>query len=264
VLNKKWGRPLFLLFAFFLFLPVARGEAKDWKEYKHQHFIVFYEEAPIDFVESIGEMAEDYYQEITENLGFIRYKGWTWDDRAKIYIYNDSEDYVMTAKAAQWSHGVASPADKVIRTFPAAHGFFDSTLPHELGHIIFREFVGFKARVPHWFEEGVAMYQEKGRRWGSHKIVRKAIEEGVFIPLSDLTLTRLTHRTKKEKVNLFYAESASIIQYLIGEWGQQRFVRLCRKLQKGDPFEWTIDEVYVQFKNIEDLNDAWVKFLKSK
>jgi len=68
-------------------------------------------------------------------------------------IYDNADDYVQAGKMASWSHGVASPKNKVIRTFPAAHGFFDSTLPHELGHIIFREFVGFKAQVPIWFEE---------------------------------------------------------------------------------------------------------------
>lgn len=257
-------KKILVLVTLFLFTSISSSYAKEWKEYKRRHFIVYYKNAPFDFVKSVEEMAEDYYGEISKNLGFTRYKGWTWDERAKIYIYDDSEDYVRSARAARWSHGVASPKDKVIRTFPAAHGFFDSTLPHELGHIIFREFIGFKAQVPLWFEEGVAMYQEKARRWGAHKAVKKAMKEEAFIPLEELTIMHLSQKTSPEEVNLFYTEAASVIQFLIGEYGKQRFVRLCRKLKDGNPFEWTFESIYVRFKTMEDLNKAWVKFLKEK
>ena len=238
--------------------------AREWKEHKRQHFIIYYKKAPFDFVQTVERTAEQYYVEITRNLGFTRYKGWNWDERAKIYIYDDMKDYVESSKQAGWSSGAASPKFKLIRTFPSAHGFFDSTLPHELGHIIFREFVGFKARVPAWFEEGVAMYQEKAKRWGSHDLVRKAIEDGTFKPLNELSLMRVRARTNMALVKLFYAESASVVNFMINEFGEQKFVRLCRKLKDGKPFSWAVDSVYVRFKNVDDLNDAWVKYLKNE
>ncbi len=254
-----WSLCVILLTPSFIFAKTVK-----WKQLKSQHFIVFYKKAPKDYATNVSEMAEDYYKEISKNLGVVRYRSWTWDDRAKIYIYDDSDDYVKSSRVAGWSHGVASPKDKIIRTFPAAHGFFDSTLPHELGHIIFREFIGFKARIPLWFEEGVAMYQEKGRRWGAHKKVKEYIESGRFVPLQDLSTMVLSGRTDTETVNLFYVESASIMQYLIGELGKQRFIRLCRKLKNGDPFDWMFKEVYVRFKTIEKLNKAWVEYLKNQ
>jgi len=250
-----------------VFLSVLCGTsvfAAEWKEYKRQHFIVYYKNAPFDFVEAVAETSRQYYTEITSNLGFTRYKGWNWDERAKIYIYDNADDYVTSGKQARWSHGVASPRDKVIRTFPSAHGFFDSTLPHELGHIIFRELIGFKARIPAWFEEGVAMYQEKARRWGAHDAVRKAIADETFKPLKELTITSLRRTTNKDLIHLFYAESASVVNFLISEYGQQRFVRFCRKLKEGGPFSWALDSVYVRFKNVDDLNKAWVRYLDNE
>jgi hypothetical protein len=238
--------------------------ALEWKEYKRQHFIIYYKDAPFDFVETVERSAERYYVEITRNLGFTRYKGWSWDERAKIYIYDDMNDYVESSKQAGWSSGAALPKLKIIRTFPSAHGFFDSTLPHELGHIIFREFVGFKARVPAWFEEGVAMYQEKAKRWGAHDEVRKAMENGTFKPLNELSIMRVKHGTKRDLINLFYAESASIVNFMINEFGDQRFVHFCRKLKDGNPFSWSLDSVYARFKDVDDLNDAWVKYLKNE
>jgi len=211
----------------------AKKKGKVWKEYKKSHFIVYYKKAPFDFVETVERAAEEYYVKISRNLGFTRYKGWSWDERAKIYIYDDADDYVESGKRAKWSHGVASPKDKIIRTFPSAHGFFDSTLPHELGHIIFREFIGFKARIPVWFEEGVAMRQEKAKRWGAERTVKKSLKNGTFIPLDELTQLRLYRDSDTALVSLFYAESASIVNFIINEYGKHRFVRLCRKLQGG-------------------------------
>lgn len=239
---------------------VALAEA-EWKERKSGHFIIYYKNAPLDFIESVEEMAEYYYEEITRNMGFTRYKSWSWDERARIYIYDDVKDFQQTGEYATWSEGVASSRQRVIRSFPAAHGFFDSTLPHEMGHIIFREFVGFKAKIPLWFEEGVAMYQEKARRWGAHEAVRQAIKDGKFMSLNDMTAIELSGRMSTEKVQIFYAESASIVNYIIDELGQQRFINLCRKLPDGDPFEWVFSSVYVRFKDLDALNKAWVDYL---
>ena len=254
-------------FAIILFVSIFIGtlaHAQEWKEYKRQHFIIYYKEVPFNFVEAVEKAAEEYYLEITNNLGFTRHKGWNWDDRAIIYIYDNADDYVESGKQAGWSHGVASPLDRTIRTFPSAHGFFDSTLPHELGHIIFREFIGFDVKIPSWFEEGVATYQEKAKRWGAHNTVREAMEQGVFQSLSELSMMRLKYKTDKAVINLFYAESASIVSFMITELGEQRFVRLCRKLKDNKPFDATIVEIYSRIKSIDDLNNEWVKYLKNE
>ncbi len=250
------------LFCFLMFLCSSAFAESEWKEHKCSHFILYYKQADMMFIKRVEEMAEYYYERIARDLGFTRYKNWSWEDRAKIYIYDDAEDYVGSGRQMEWSNGSASASRRTIRTFPAAHGFFDSTLPHELGHIIFREFVGFKARIPIWFEEGVAMYQEQARRWGAHETARAALENGTFMPLNEMALLELSDKMNNDLIQLFYAESASIINYMIGELGQERFVRLCRKLQEGEPFDWTIQSVYVRFKDSNQLNDTWVKFLK--
>ncbi len=240
---------------------LARAQ-EEWKEYRGSHFLIYYKDVPEDFVKTVEETAEYYYQQVTNNLGFSRTNAWSWDERAKIYIYDDDEDYYESAKQARWSSGVASAADKLIRTYPTMHGFFDTTLPHELGHIVFREFIGFRASSPLWLDEGVAMYQEKAKRWGANKIVKAAIEDGSFIPLSELSHVRLTRRTPREKVNLFYAEAASIVYYLITEHGKYKFVKLCRNLKEGLSLDGAVYSAYYRFEDLEDLNSAWIEYLK--
>jgi hypothetical protein len=244
-------------------LTVGRSFADPgWQEHRTRHFFIYYKKAPTDFIKSIEKEAEGYYEEITRNLGFTRYHGWTYDDRAKIYIYDDQEDYVNSGKQAGWSHGVANAQTKTIRTFPSAHGFFDSILPHELGHIIFREFIGFVTPLPLWLDEGVAMYQEKAKRWGADADVKKALAGGTFISLEELTRMSLYADTDKATIELYYAEAASIVAFLIRELGEYRFVRFCKNLQDGEPFLEAICKAFNRFENLKQLNDHWVRYLQ--
>jgi len=246
------------LFTIFIFCFIRPGLCEDkWQEYRSLHFLIYYKDAPRDFVEAVQESAEDYYQEITQELGFTREKSWSFDERAKIYIYRDSDDYIKSGQA-DWSHGAAIAKEKTIRTFPQASGFFDTTLPHELGHIIFREFVGFRSNIPLWMDEGVAMYQEKAKRWGANQAVRGAISQGAFVPVPELTDVQ---RVEKDFVPLFYAESASLVYYLITEFGKYKFVSLCKMLKGGTRFENAFIETYSRFKDFKDVNDSWLDYL---
>lgn len=251
---------IFLIMLLISAQMVVSAQGQDqWSEYRANHFLIYYKNVPQDFVKAVEEQAEYYYDQITENLGFRRFTTWTFDERAKIYIYDDQDDYIKSANQYHWSHGAANTKTKTIRTFPSAHGFFDSTLPHELGHIIFREFVGFNADLPLWFEEGVAMYQEKAKRWGAHKAVRKAVQEGKFIPLKELSRMPLSSNMDPALVNLYYAEAASVVYFMITELGQFRFVDFCRNLQAGRKFEDALQLTYGRFKNVDDLNATWLR-----
>jgi hypothetical protein len=254
-------RKIIFLCVFLLFSQKIAVAADDtWKEFRSEHFVIYYQEAPLTFVEDVAEAAGREYEDIARNLGFTRYQGWTWDKRAKIYIFDDQEHYINSQNPS-WSHGVTSPRDKVIRTFPMANGFFDTILPHELGHVIFREFVGNETPIPLWLEEGVAMYQEKAKRWGANKTVQQAMREGQFIPLKELTLTTFPYDPDQQSVDLFYAEAASVVYYMITELGELRFMNFCRELKNRKLFDEAVHRAYIRFNNLDDLNKAWMRYL---
>lgn len=259
-------RKIFILIVVVFVCLLASWQAmagKDvWNEYKASHFLIYYKSIPMDFVKEVESSAELHYRGIAKWLGFYRETGWGLKNRAKIYIYDDAKDYASGAMQFQWSHGVAFAAQKTIRTFPSAHGFFDSTLPHEMTHIILREYIGMEPKVPLWFEEGVAMYQEKAKRFGAHRIVQMAVEKGEFIPLKELTDVQLYNGPSDRLLELFYAESASVVYFLINELGEFKFVRFCRALKQGETFMRALQDVYVRFKDLDDLNKAWLNYLE--
>lgn len=253
---------LFILVA----LPIAVfcEEAK-WEEQSSSHFIVYFKEAPEDFIDEVIETAENCYRDITQELGFLRDKYWIWEERAKIYIYSDADDYRNSTEKAAWVSGHADYEKKIIYTYPLAWGFFDTLLPHELGHIIFREFVGQRnVNVPLWLDEGVACYQEQTRRWGAEKKVREAIEQKKFMPLDELTQINSLSAFDDQKVNLFYDESVSIVSFLITKYGRYNFVELCRALRDGKSLDKAVDSAYARFESLKELNDVWYRYLNEK
>ncbi len=234
----------------------------NWHITKSTHFIVYYKNAPENFIKELIDKSEDYYNKIASDLGFTRYNFWLWDNRAKIYIHDNAADYQAATGQPKWSAGSAMPGQKIIRTFPYAQGFFEKTLPHEMGHIIFREFVGFNnPAVPLWLDEGVASYQEKLTYSRANTFLRKALEKGVFLPLERLSDFNPHLTLADESAELFYAESFSVIDFLIKEFGKDKFVSFCQDLRDKKDLERAMASSYA-FSNIRELDEAWEKYLK--
>lgn len=251
-----------VLMVLFLSLSILLANPDDWRIAKSTHFIVYYKNAPKDFLEKLISKSEDYYNTIAENLGFRRYNFWLWDNRAKIYVYDDVTDYQNVTGLPAWSWGAVIPKEKTIHVFPYTEWFFEIILPHELGHIIFREFVGFdNTAIPIWLDEGVASYQEKFRRPVANRLVRKAMNENRFISLEWLSNISPHSIKEPEIVELFYAASISVVDYLIKEFGKDRFFFFCQALRDKKNFEETMASIY-RFKNIKELDSSWQRYLK--
>src|SRR3989338_5450974 len=206
-------------------------EGIKWSLEKSTHFIVYYKNAPGDFIKQLIDNSENYYGKISSDLGFNRFNFWLWDDRAKIYIYNNADDYQAATGQPGWSGGSALPRDKIIKTFAYAKGFFETVLAHEMGHIIFREFVGFdNPAVPLWLDEGVASYQEKLKYANARPLLREALAEGSFMKLEGLFAFEPHTALSDSSISLFYAEAFSIVDFLIREFGRDKFVYFCQSL----------------------------------
>ncbi len=239
---------------------MASDEKIDWREVKSEHFIIKHQQVPSSFVKEVVNAAESHYRQTMTTLGFTRYKGWTWAGRVKIYIYHSHQDYVSSAHH-EWSGGQVNPLTKEIVTFPSEKGFFDATLPHELGHIIFREAAGFNGNIPLWLDEGVAMYQERAKSIGADSRVRELIASGAYVPLAELDAMVLGAKTDRAVVDIFYQEAASLVGFLIKKYEIYRFERLCHELQKGRPFTVALNKAYMKFESLGALEKAWRRYL---
>ncbi len=234
---------------------------KSWLTVKSTHFFVHYRNAPSDFIEDLVEKSEEYYDKIAEDLGFRRYDFWLWDNRAKIYIYDDAEEYQAQTGQPSWSIGSVVPKDKIIHAFPGVRDFFTTVLPHEMGHIIFREFVGFdNSSVPLWLDEGVARYQERARYMAASRILKRDWQEGRLISLPELSNFNPRLVNNPDSVNLFYAEAIGVVEFLIKEFGKDKFVYFCQNIRDKKNLNSAISSTY-PFKDLLELDKAWKEYL---
>lgn len=257
-------KALFLILAV-LFLPAPQvpAQTEKWRENKSTHFIIHFAGASENFVSRVADSAEDYYNRIADELGFRRFDFWLWDNRAHIYIYDNARDYQKATGQPGWSGGCARIKEKTISTFLDAPHFFESILPHEMGHIIFREFVGFdNYAVPLWLDEGVASYEERLKRSAANAIIKKAIANGKFMDLERLSGFNLQLNADDEPVAIFYAESVSLVGYLVAKFGSDDFISFCQALRDKKDLLRAISTVY-PYSTLGELDSAWREYLKN-
>jgi hypothetical protein len=236
----------------------ATLEESFWENKKSAHFTVYYKSTESnDYVNEVLQHAERYYESITEKLGFRRFDFWTWEKACKIYLYPTSKEYYDATGQPEWSGATAYIKERVIKTFVRREQFLETILPHEMAHLIFREFVGYGTPLPLWLDEGVSSLMESDQSKQHLFLARTLAKSGIFIPLPKLT------RIVREGLvmpGVFYAEAASVIEFLLQKYGKEKFVDYCRKLRDNKNWELSLKEVY-QFKDLSDMNEKWLEFL---
>jgi hypothetical protein len=131
-----------------------------------------------------------------------------------------------------------------------------------MGHIIFREFVGFNNRaVPLWLEEGVASYQMDFRRQVADIISERAVANNTYMTVEQMVNINPMTINDRERVDLYYAESVSIVNFLIKEFGRESFVLFCQNLRDKQDINRAIASAY-PFGNTKELEQAWLEHLK--
>ena len=271
-----------------LLLTCRYAFAQSWQEASDEHFIVYF----IDndkFAKDVLDKAELYYRDIASELGYPRYSEfWTWDKRVKIYIYPNHDSFLKATGQPQWSEGMADYNAKAIMSYAWSQGFVDSLLPHEMAHLIFRDFVGFKGEIPLWLDEGVAQWAEKPKREHIKALAKQCFDNDSILSLEDmmkLDIRKVTStdrvyirstRTKEGErgvlflsgdnlVNTYYLQSVSLVGFLIERFGSLSFASFCRELRDGKSLEQAISGAYGDhMRTLAELEDQWREYLSKQ
>ena len=269
-MSRVTSHTFFFLLTICVLAVTGRGIcAPPWSQLKEQHFVVYY--TPDD--ESLGRLvlrkAEEYYSRIALEIGYSRYSTfWTWDDRVKIFIFPDQKSYRQSTGQPQWSTGYANKDShlfktRMIVTFRQEDQFLDGLLPHEISHLILHDFVGFERTIPIWFDEGVAQLNESDKKNIAHQVMTKLIVQNQFIPLDALMQWDIRRETDSKKVSVFYAQSVSVVDFLIHEYGSDAFSFLCRNLKDGKDMEEAIRVAYSgSLDSVSILQEKWMRYMK--
>lgn len=253
-------RWLFILF----FVSTSALFAEEWQVEKSDHFFVYHQNDSTLALQ-VKKESERYYKEIAEEIGFRRYSNfWTWDNRCKIYIYPSKKEFLSETGQPAWSAGSADYQKRTIATYRDSENFLNSLLPHELTHLIFRDFVGFKGEIPLWLDEGLAQFMEKEKREANRATVKKIVAEGSYIPLRTLTQMDVRGSNNTALVALFYAQASLLVGFLIKEEGSEKFTAFCRQLRDRKNIDEALRFAYPgQFRTVEELDQSWVQYTQT-
>lgn len=254
----------YFLFSIFYFLSaVHRLYAQDWQEFKGEHFIVYYTEDK-KFAREVLRSAENYYRKIASQLGYQRYSQfWTWDKRVHIYIYPDKNSFLSVTGQSNWSEGMADYTNKQIISYVWHQGFLEALLPHEITHLIFRDYVGLSEKIPLWLDEGVAQWMEPQKRQAVKWAVRKLNQQNRLLALETMMQLDIRQVNDNELVHVFYVEAISLIEFLVTKYGSENFINFCRQLRDGKTVEDALAFVYPRsIRSLKDLEEKWKNHLQ--
>jgi len=277
-----------IIFVFFaVFFVTATLIAQEWQELKGEHFIVYFIQDK-DFASDILYKAEKDYDRIASDLGYARYSNfWTWANRVKIYIYPDSTSYHGASAQPEWSEGMADYTNKRILSYSGSSDFIESILPHEIAHLIFRDFIGFESEIPLWLDEGVAQWEENTKKDMIKRTAKEFLKDGTWLSLKDMMDLDVRHLEDTDKihlrttfiddkpnfividgknlVNLYYLQSASLVGFLIERYGADNFTNFCRRLRDGKILEDALISAYSTYlRDLVDLENKWMQYLREE
>jgi hypothetical protein len=250
--------------AVLLLLAASTAMAADeWKVEKSEHFVVRYQHDPA-FATQVARTAEEAYDRITRELDFTRYGGfWLWDKRVRIDVYPQRDRYLQQTHAPPWSGGKADYVGRTITTFEGSQAFLQSILPHEMTHLIFREFIGFRSGIPLWLDEGVAQWEDRSTRAKVAEITAQLYQQHRLLSLAALTGTDIRRASGMDAAAGFYAQSASLVGFMIETYGAQRFREFCGHLRDGKSVDDALRFTYPQtIRSLEGLESAWLGHLE--
>ncbi len=216
---------------FFEKSKIFRGEGAE--------LTVFWYEGDEPFAQALMNACEGGLARLTEDIG-------TYPGRPiKIYVYDSVEDLQGAMIFPQeWTGGVAFTEFSIIAIAipPSNLDWGKRALVHELTHLVVHQatFSAY-AELSAWLDEGLAMYNEGELDPSFSPYLQRAIFEGKLISVRSLCSP---FSAKPEKAYLSYAQSYSLVEDLLDNYGQGKMLNLLTLLKQGNTYDGALAEVY--------------------
>jgi hypothetical protein len=212
--------------------------------------IIFWYEGSNSFAQELMDTCEGGLARLTQDIG-------AYPDRPiKIYIYASTGDLQGAMIFPQeWSGGAAFMDFGIIAIGipPSELDWGKGALVHELTHLIVRQatFSPY-GQLPVWLDEGLAMYNEGELDPLFQSYLEDAIVKNELISVRSLCSPFSAY---SDKARLSYAQSYSLVEYLLDSYGQDKMLDLLTVVKRGSTYDEALAEVYGF--DINGLDAGW-------
>ncbi len=184
-------------------------------------------------------------------------------DPIRLYIYANQSDLLSSIIYPQdWSGGVAFTRYGCIAIEISASNmdWGKGAIAHELTHLITEQMtLNPYNDIPTWLDEGLAMYNEGPLQLTFTNNLNMAIQENRLISVRSLSSPFSAYSSISY---VSYAESYSIVDYLIRNYGKDKMFALLDTFRQGSTYDGALKKVY-SF-DMDGLNTIWQASLKAK
>jgi hypothetical protein len=201
------------------------------------------------FGRQLYETAVGAHNRLSQDVGI------STDEPVEIYIFASTTDLQEAVLyEPSWAGGQAFPQNNVIiiGISPDELEWGKSTMAHEMSHVLVGHLVftclGF---VPTWLNEGLAVYSEGGPQVYMQGLFDQAVAGDTLMSLRSLG----GNFPDTDAGYLAYAESYSVVNFLIKTYGRDKMTALFLKLRDGATDDEALAAVYGF--NVDGLEDAW-------
>lgn len=226
-----------------------------------RHFVVYEEGAEVS--DELAETLESLHGNIM--LDLVAFSPWTREKKVFIYYAQTGETYRKLTGRPAWSGGAASLSERKIYVYKSDEAF--GILAHELTHIYFDSFFPSATPSPLWLSEGVATYIQSERgfstpNWLDQNL--KLLEGGSGFKLGDLVRIENMQGADEDNVRLWYAQSYSLVRFLMKMKAGDAFYVFCKELRDGKPANQALYRAYgMPYNKLSSLEYAWRYDLKT-
>jgi hypothetical protein len=161
----------------------------------------------------------------------------------------------------EWTGGVAFTefSTIAINIPPSELDWGKRALVHELTHlVVYQATFSPYGQLPLWLDEGLATYNEGELDPDLHSRLEEAISKNELISVRSLCSPFSAYY---EKAALSYAQSYSLVEYLLDNYGQDRMLDLLALLKRGSTYDEALTEIYGF--DIDGLDARWRATLAS-
>ncbi len=203
------------------------------------------------------EFARELHRAAVEALNRLKQDVGIQPARAvEIYIYaSDSDMRAAVLYEPGWAGGQAYPEHNIVimGVAPEDLEWGKRTVAHELTHVLIgQRTFSCLGSLPTWLSEGLAMYGEGGLEAYQQTLLDQAIAEDTLISLRALSGGFSEESTR---AHLSYAQSYSVVNFLIRQYGRTKINALLTRLSEGSTADEALQAVYGF--DTDGLEDAW-------
>ena len=221
-----------------------------WRSLTEGEVTLYWYEGSVSFAQELMGVAQQGLVRLTEDTGAELEKP------VKIYIYADAQDLLGAMIFPQeWTGGVAYTRHSTIAIgiAPDEIDWGRRAMAHELTHLVIHQMVFNPYNdLPTWLDEGLAMYIEGLLEPVFINVLNKAIDEDSLISVRSLSSPFSAYA---EEAILAYAQSYSLVEFLISNYGQSKMLELLNTFREGSGYDEALSKIYGF--DMDGLDSLW-------